>query len=143
MSPNDPLSVLPLPPTVVLPTNPDCAGTVGKDSVPCGKGRYCSDRCWTIGQLGAAHALVAEYERRLAVYGARCPSADPATGGSPDAWLAGFATALAEMHRRLIADEHSLDVCEVARAAGLTLRAARAAGVSSYDLKRLKRAGVR
>jgi hypothetical protein len=47
--------------------------------------------------------------------------------------------ALAEMHRRLDA---STGVCEVARAAGLTLRAARDAGVEAFDLKELKRAGI-
>jgi hypothetical protein len=57
-----------------------------------------------------------------------------------DAWLTGFATALTEMHRRLINSGPSTDVCVVARAAGLTLKSARAAGVSPY---RLKRAGVR
>jgi hypothetical protein len=50
------------------PTNPDCTGTVGKDFAACGEeGYYCSDRCWTIGRLGAARARVAEYERQLVV----------------------------------------------------------------------------
>ena len=57
-----------------------------------------------------------------------------------ESWMSGYAVALAEMHRRL-AD--STGVCEVALAAGLTLKAARAAGVSAFDLKDLKRAGVR
>lgn len=53
----------------LLLTNPDCAGTVGKDFVLCGEeGYYCSDRCWTISRLRAAHAQVAEYERQLSVY---------------------------------------------------------------------------
>jgi hypothetical protein len=56
----------------LLPTNPDCAGTVGRDFILCGEeGYYCSDRCWTIGRLKAAHAQVAEYERQLGVYAAR------------------------------------------------------------------------
>lgn len=59
------------------------------------------------------------------------------------AWLSGFAVALAEMHRRLFGGNDSTGVCEVARAAGLTLTFARAAGVSAFDLKELKRAGVR
>lgn len=57
--------------------------------------------------------------------------------------LVGFATALVEMHGRLIAAGPCKDVCAVARAAGLTLKSGRAAGVSAYDLNRLKRAGVR
>lgn len=57
-----------------------------------------------------------------------------------DAWLSGFAVALAETHRLL---NNSTGVCEVARAAGLTLKSARAAGVSAFDLKELKKAGIR
>ena len=60
-----------------------------------------------------------------------------------DAWLSGYAVALAEMHRRLAGGNDSTGVCEVALAAGLTLKAARATGVSAFDLKELKRAGVR
>lgn len=60
-----------------------------------------------------------------------------------DAWLSGFAVALAEMHRRLVGGNDSTGVCEVARVAGLTLKSARAAGVSTFDLKELKRAGVK
>lgn len=60
-----------------------------------------------------------------------------------EAWLSGFAVALAEMHRRLVGGNDSTGICEVARGAGLTLAAARAAGTSDYDLRELKRAGVR
>src|SRR5580765_859387 len=62
--------------------------------------------------------------------------------GEREAWLGGFAVALAEMHRRLVDGNDSTGVCEVARAAGLTLRAARDAGVDAFDLKELKRAGI-
>lgn len=60
-----------------------------------------------------------------------------------DAWLAGFATALAEMHRRLLNGNDSTGVRKVAQAAGLTIRAARAVGVSPFDLRELQRAGIR
>ena len=60
-----------------------------------------------------------------------------------DAWLSGFAVALAEMHRRLLGGNDSTSVCKVAQEAGLTLTSARAAGVSVFDLKEIKRAGVR
>jgi len=59
-----------------------------------------------------------------------------------DAWLSGFAVALAT-HHRLFGGNDSTGVCEVARGAGLTLKSARAAGVSVFDLKELKRAGIR
>lgn len=59
-----------------------------------------------------------------------------------DAWLSGFAVALAEIHRQLLHGNNSSGVCAVARNAGLTLKAARAAGVSSFDLKELKKAGI-
>jgi hypothetical protein len=60
-----------------------------------------------------------------------------------DAWLSGFAVALAEMHRRLLNGNDSTSVCKIAEATGLTMKSARAAGVSVFDLKELKRAGVR
>jgi hypothetical protein len=59
------------------------------------------------------------------------------------AWAAGFAVALAEMHRRLVEGNDSTGVREVARAAGLTLKIARKIGVDARDVKELKRAGVR
>lgn len=59
-----------------------------------------------------------------------------------DEWLAGFAVALAEMHRLLIGGCNSSGVCEVARNAGLTLAKAKRARVADFDLKELRRAGV-
>lgn len=59
-----------------------------------------------------------------------------------DSWTIGFAMALAESHRRLLGGNDSTGVCEVARNAGLTLTSARAAGVSDFDLRELKKAGV-
>lgn len=59
-----------------------------------------------------------------------------------DAWLSGYAVALAEIHRQLLNGNNSTGVCAAARLAGLTLAAARAAGVSDFDLKELKKAGV-
>lgn len=55
-----------------------------------------------------------------------------------EAWIAGFAVALAEIHRL----RDSRDVREVASAAGITLASARASGVSAFDLRELRRAGV-
>ena len=76
--------------------------------------------------------------------GRRKPRKNPHVQRSErDAWLSGFAVALAEMHRRLLNGNDSTGVCEVARVAGLTLTSARAAGVSAFDLKELKKAGVR
>lgn len=66
----------------------------------------------------------------------RCPRNDR------DSWLSGFAVALAEMHRRLLNGNDSTSVCAVARTAGLTIKSARAAGVSAFDLKELKKAGI-
>jgi hypothetical protein len=59
-----------------------------------------------------------------------------------DAWLSGFAVALAEIHRQLLNGNDSSGVCAAARSAGLTLASARSAGVSAFDLKELKKAGV-
>lgn len=56
-----------------------------------------------------------------------------------DAWICGFATALAEMHRF---GHDSTRVCEAARNAGVTIKAVKAAGVLPFDWKELKRAGV-
>lgn len=56
-----------------------------------------------------------------------------------NAWICGFAGALAEMHRRY---ENSTCICEVSRDAGITLQKARKAGVELFDLRELKRAGV-
>jgi ribose 5-phosphate isomerase RpiB len=59
-----------------------------------------------------------------------------------DAWLSGFAVALAEIHRQLLNGNNSTGICAAARGAGLTLASARAAGVSAFDLKELKKAGI-
>lgn len=56
-----------------------------------------------------------------------------------DAWLHGFSVALAEMHRLR---RSSTDVCEIARAAGVTLESARDAGTDAFDLNELRRAGI-
>lgn len=55
-------------------------------------------------------------------------------------WTAGFFIALAEIHRL---SHNSSSVCEVVHNAGLTLDAAKAAGVDSFDLRELKRAGLK
>jgi hypothetical protein len=59
-----------------------------------------------------------------------------------DAWLVGVATALAEMHRTLIAGGDGAGVRRVASGCGLTLVVARRVGVSAYDLRELRKAGV-
>lgn len=59
-----------------------------------------------------------------------------------DAWIAGYAAALAEIHRQLLGGNDSAGVRAAARAAKLSLAGARAAGVLSYDLRELKKAGV-
>lgn len=58
--------------------------------------------------------------------------------GDKRAWICGFATALAEVHRRL---SNSSIICEVARDAGITLKQARGAGVE-FDLRELQKAGA-
>jgi len=63
-------------------------------------------------------------------------------GHERDAWLAGFATALAEMHRGLIFAGRDPHLGSVARQAGLTLAEARRIGVHPLDLEHLQRAGV-
>ncbi len=61
---------------------------------------------------------------------------------SEKAWIRGFATALAEMHRLLLGGSNSSGVCAVARGAHLSYRAAQQAGVSAYDMSELTKAGV-
>ena len=56
-----------------------------------------------------------------------------------ETWLAGFAVALAEIHRN---SKCSTEVCEVARGAGMTLELVIAAGVDAFDVNELRRAGV-
>lgn len=60
-----------------------------------------------------------------------------------DAWLSGFAVALAELHRQLLHGNNSSGVCAAASNAGLTLTSARAAGVSDFDVRELRKAGIR
>jgi hypothetical protein len=61
----------------------------------------------------------------------------------PDlAWMRGVATALAEMHRTLLGGADSASVCRVATSCGLTLTYAKRCGVTAYDLKELRKAGV-
>ena len=59
-----------------------------------------------------------------------------------DAWTCGVVTALAEMHRKLIGGNDSAGVVETARNCGITVAVAKKAGVSPYDWKELRRAGV-
>jgi hypothetical protein len=58
--------------------------------------------------------------------------------GSPDPWLRGYVTALAEFHRLLLGGNDSLAVRQMARAAGITLAKCRAAGVMPLDIRELK-----
>lgn len=58
------------------------------------------------------------------------------------AWVRGFSTALADVHRCLLRGFGSREVVVVCRAASLTLSEAKRCGVSSYDLRELRRAGV-
>ncbi len=60
--------------------------------------------------------------------------------GDKASHAAGMALALAEINRKF--DRPSM-VVEVAREAGLTLKDLRAAGVDNYDLKELRKAGVK
>lgn len=56
-------------PKTAPPTNPNCQGVVGTIGACGHDGYYCSDLCWTIGQLVAARRRAAEYERRLGISG--------------------------------------------------------------------------
>ena len=58
------------------------------------------------------------------------------------AWIRGFSTALAEMHRLLLHGNNSSGVCRIAREAGVSLNRARKAGVVEYDIAELAKAGV-
>ena len=58
------------------------------------------------------------------------------------AWIRGFCTALAEMHRLLLGGCNSSGVRGVAKAAAVSLREAKQAGVPEYDLAELVKAGV-
>lgn len=57
-------------------------------------------------------------------------------------WIRGFATALAEIHRLLAGGNNSEGVCEIARNAGLSLKGLERAGLSDFDLRELRKAGV-
>ena len=58
------------------------------------------------------------------------------------AWVRGFATALAEVHRLLAHGNDASGICRIAREAGVDLASARAAGVSLRDIATLREAGV-
>ena len=59
-----------------------------------------------------------------------------------DAWVRGLVTGIAEMNRRLLRGADNAGVVAVARGCGITLAVARKAGVGSFDLRELRRAGV-
>lgn len=59
------------------------------------------------------------------------------------AWVQGFALALADLHRLLLHGNNSSGVCEIVRNAGMTLAKFRQAGVAAYDLRELRKAGVK
>lgn len=72
------------------------------------------------------------------------PRRNKARVETPDAAnLRGFALALAEVSRLLICAGHDAGLCHVAANGGLTIATAKAAGVDPYDLKELRKAGVR
>jgi hypothetical protein len=58
------------------------------------------------------------------------------------AWIRGFCTALADIHRLLLGGHNSSGVCEVAKAALLSRRAAKYAGVAERDIVELDKVGV-
>lgn len=58
-----------------------------------------------------------------------------------DAWIAGFVVALAETHRR--GGVASSSIREAAAAAGITMALAKSVEVDTFDLKELRRAGVK
>ena len=59
------------------------------------------------------------------------------------AWLRGFAMALAEMHRQRQVGAESLPVRVAANGVGLSLEVAKRVKLNPYDLKELKRAGIK
>jgi hypothetical protein len=74
------------------------------------------------------------------------PSAPTRTrrgGDTGDAWLAGFAVALAEVHRLNVLEGTDSGLCRIANDAALTIAEARRVRVDEYDIERLKRAGLR
>ena len=56
-----------------------------------------------------------------------------------DAWVCGFVTALAEMHRKY---QNSSSVVDTADDAGVTVTVARKSKANPYDIKELRSAGV-
>ena len=86
-------------------------------------------------QLGDCIAL------KLNVVGRKRPRRNKKKLQKPeDALAQGMVVALAEMHR---GGGDSTGVCEVARAAGIDMKVARACGADGYDWKELRRAGVK
>jgi hypothetical protein len=65
------------------------------------------------------------------------------TPADTDWWICGFVAGIADMSRRLASGADNTGVREVARNAGITIERARAAGVEEYDLRELRKAGVR
>jgi len=61
-----------------------------------------------------------------------------------DAWICGLSRGLAETHRKLklFGGNDSFKVVETARDCGLTIALAKAAGVSAFNWKELRLAGV-
>jgi hypothetical protein len=59
-----------------------------------------------------------------------------------DAWICGLSVGLSEMHRKLLGGNDSAGIVETARNCGLTVALAKKAGVSPFDWKELRRAGV-
>lgn len=59
------------------------------------------------------------------------------------AWVRGFCTALADMHRMLVQGFGGSEIMATCKAASVDLATARKSGVSDYDLRELRRAGVR
>ena len=80
---------------------------------------------------------------KLNVVGRSKPRRNKQRLRDPDAaWMVGAATALAEMHRTLLNGGDSASVRRVATACGLTRAYAKRMGISAFDLKELKKAGV-
>jgi hypothetical protein len=58
------------------------------------------------------------------------------------AWIRGFCTALADMHRLLLHGNNSEGLREIARSAGVSLNSARRAGPAKWDVDELVKAGI-
>ena len=59
------------------------------------------------------------------------------------AWIRGFATALAGMHRLLLHGSNSSGIRDVARDAGVSLDMIRQVRLPEYDFNELARAGIK